>query len=27
LDQIRKKDAGAIKKIVRDITGEEVHID
>ncbi|MFZ2418530.1 MAG: bifunctional precorrin-2 dehydrogenase/sirohydrochlorin ferrochelatase [Smithellaceae bacterium] len=27
LDKIRKKDAGAIKKIVRDITGEEVHID
>ena len=27
LDQIRKKDAGVVKKIVRDITGEEVHID
>ncbi len=27
LDAIRKNDAGRVKKIIRDITGEEVHID
>ena len=27
LDAIRRKDAGAVKKIIRDVTGEEVHVD
>ena len=27
LDAIRRKDAGAVKKIIHDVTGEEVHVD